>query len=313
PGVGPAGPLLGQKPGADGAVTKTIALGMTPEKRHYITCKPIPPVPVELRLTLIPAGQFVMGDPRGEPDERQPARVRIERPFWMGVLEVSNAQYSVFDAAHDSRCIDMELKDQEHPGYPVNHNDQPVVRVSWREAAAFCKWLSETTGGKFALPTEAQWEWACRAGTSGPLWYGDVQTDFATFANLSDVSMKKFALERFRPRIAANPVPEHAFIPKVETVDDKHQVSAPVGSYKPNAWGLYDMHGNVAEWTCSAYKPYPYTADDGRNDPAAGGKRVARGGSWFDRPCRARSAFRLAYESYQKVFNVGFRVVMEAE
>jgi len=311
--LGVTGPTQDQPPAQDALETLTIPLGMTPERRHHITCKPIPPKAVALKLTLIPAGEFVMGSPAGHADERRLTRVKIDKPFWMGTFEVTNAQYSVFDPTHDSRFIDMELKDQEHPGYPADGPDQPVIRINWQEAVRFCEWLGKKTGMQFSLPTEAQWEWACRAGTSTPLWYGETGADFAAFANLADVQTKKFALERFRPRIAANPAPEHAFIPKVEAVDDKHQIAAPVGSYKPNAWGLYDMHGNVWEWTRSSYRPYPYWDADGRNDGSVRARKVARGGSWFDRPKRARSSFRLSYEPYQKVHNVGFRVVAEAK
>jgi formylglycine-generating enzyme required for sulfatase activity len=109
-----------------------------------------------------------------------------------------------------------------------------------------------------------------------------------------------------------------AFVPRANKVDDGQLITAPVGTYLPNAWGLKDMHGNVAEWTRTSYRPYPYDPADGRNDPAPSprlhmvhkpAKKVVRGGSWRDRPKRARSAFRLAYQPYQRVFNVGFRVI----
>jgi formylglycine-generating enzyme required for sulfatase activity len=290
---------------------KTVPLGMTHEWKDTITCKLSPPVPVELKLAHIPPGEFVIGDAAGDRDAKPMTRVRIDKPFWMATVEVTNAMYSLFDPRHDSRYIDMELKDQEVPGYHADLPDQPVIRVNWQEALAFCEWLSHKTGMRFTLPTEAQWEWACRAGTATPMWFGAVDADFGAFANFADVNVKKFALEGFRPKIAVNPSPYHAFIPKIETVDDKHQIEAPVGFYKPNPWGLYDMHGNVAEWTRSLYKPYPYDEADGRNDLAAPGQRVVRGGSWFDRPKRGTSAFRLPYEAYQKVHNVGFRVVAE--
>ncbi|MGD0900578.1 MAG: SUMF1/EgtB/PvdO family nonheme iron enzyme, partial [Thermoguttaceae bacterium] len=99
--------------------------------------------------------------------------------------------------------------------------------------------------------------------------------------------------------------------PKIAAVDDGACVTAPVGKYVPNAWGLHDMHGNAAEWTRSRYRPYPYRDDGGRNDTAAETERVVRGGSFQDRPHRARSAFRLAYPAWSGVFNVGFRVVCE--
>ena len=84
-----------------------------------------------------------------------------------------------------------------------------------------------------------------------------------------------------------------------------------MGGYAPNPWGLIDMHGNVSEWTRTTFRPYPYTEDDGRSDRSNPGPKVVRGGSWYDRPQRGRSAFRLAYQPYQPAFNVGFRVVME--
>jgi formylglycine-generating enzyme required for sulfatase activity len=85
-----------------------------------------------------------------------------------------------------------------------------------------------------------------------------------------------------------------------------------VGSYRPNAWGLYGMHGNAAEWTRSTYRPYPYREGDGRNEIANEGEKVVRGGSWYDRPKRCRSAFRLSYPEYQRVYNVGFRIVIHS-
>ena len=99
--------------------------------------------------------------------------------------------------------------------------------------------------------------------------------------------------------------------PRVDGVDDGQLVTADVGGYKPNAWGLYDMHGNAREWTRSAYRPYPYKAGDGRETPGEADRIVVRGGSWRDRPKRCRSAFRLSYPSWRKVFDVGFRVVVE--
>ena len=95
--------------------------------------------------------------------------------------------------------------------------------------------------------------------------------------------------------------------------DDHSRVSAIVGTYRPNPWGLCDMHGNVAEWTRSQYRPYPYREDDGRNAIAGDGKRVVRGSSWYDRPKHCRSAVRQPYRSDQPVYDVGFRVVCESE
>jgi hypothetical protein len=95
--------------------------------------------------------------------------------------------------------------------------------------------------------------------------------------------------------------------------DDRAIATSKVGSYKPNHLGLYDMHGNACEWTLTTYEPYPYKADDGRNNPTEQGRKVVRGGSWCDRPKRCRSAFRLSYPAWQRVYNVGFRVISEIE
>jgi len=256
---------------------------------------------VTMDLALIPAGEFVMGEAKGLPDEYPPGRVKIDRPFYMGKLEVTNAQYALFDPAHDSAYISYTNKDQGNRGHAVNKPAQPVVRVSWRQAMAFCRWLSAKTGRAFTLPTEAQWEYACRAGTDTPLAYGGTDADFGKFANLADEALTRYA-RRDSPK----------WHPRDDRFNDGSLVTANVGRYAANAWGLRDMHGNAAEWTRSTYQPYPY-GDDGRDGPSAPGKRVVRGGSWYDRPKRARSAFRLSYEPWQVVYNVGFRVVCQVK
>jgi len=255
-----------------------------------------------MELMLIPAGEFVMGGHNGVADEHPVAKVRIEKPFYMGTFEVTNQQYALFDPSHNSEYISVLNKDQGNRGEAANREQQPVIRVSWNRAMAFCDWLSKRTGRKFTLPTEAQWEYACRAGTNSPLYFGDCNTDFGKFANLADQRVHNLC-RRDSPK----------WIPNVPKVNDGSIISDHVGKYEPNAWGLRDMHGNVAEWTRTAYRPYPYDPGDGREDPKASGARSVRGGSWYDRPKRARSAFRMHYPPWQRVYNVGFRVVMEAE
>jgi len=250
-------------------------------------------------LVHVPAGEFVMGDAEGYPDEQPVSPVRIGRAFWMGKLEVTNEQYALFDPAHDSGYASHLNKDQTERGYPLNRPKQPVVRVSWDEAEAFCKWLSARTGLRFRLPTEAEWEYACRAGTTTPLSYGDADASFAAFANLADAS-----LSRYQRRDSPD------WMLKDARSDDRAIVTADAGSYQANPWGLHDMHGNACEWTASTYAPYP--AGDGRRETGDRGQRkVVRGGSWYDRPYRGRSAFRLSYPAWEKVFNVGLRVVCE--
>jgi len=269
---------------------------------------------VTMRLVRIPAGEFVMGDAAGEPDEQPLARVVIPKPFWMGVCEVSNEQFRRFDSGHDCRYYNKRHALADDQGLPLNDPKQPVVRVSWDEAMAFGRWLSEKTGKKFTLPTEAQWEYACRAGSGTPLFYGGLDDDFSKWANMGD---KAFASGKQQDGKQITGGLEHMVLEGANLsdtrFDDQAVVTTPVGIYQPNAWGLHDMHGNAAEWTRTSYKAYPYRDDDGRNDSTAGGSKVVRGGSFFDRPKRCRSSFRLDYPSWQKIFNVGFRVVCETK
>ncbi len=266
---------------------------------------------VSFEMARIPAGSFVMGDENGFADEFPRSAVTIEKPFWMATTETTNAMYKLFDATHDSRFIDQWHKDHVLPGYPANLPNQPVIRISQARAAEFCAWLSEKTGKKFRLPTEAEWEWAARAGSATSAWYGDGDVDFAKFENLADVKTKLFVVNGVNPQPVANPADWLAYIPRIDNVDDGQMIATDVGSYAPNPWGLYDMLGNVSEWTSSDYKPYPYNAADGRESGSAETKKVARGGSWNDRPKWARSGVRRDYESWQPVHNVGFRVVCE--
>ena len=262
-----------------------------------------------LELVLIPAGEFVMGSTAGQVDERPLSRVRIEQPFWIGTCEVSNQQFARFDAAHDSRVETKNAYQFGIHGYPMNEPEQPVVRLTWKQATAFCRWLSAKTGEPFSLPTEAQWEYACRAGTATPFFYGPAGADFSKFANVADAKMTEFVTNPytvFTP--LANPPKYDDWIPKDSRYNDGSLLTAAPGKYGPNAWGLLDVHGNAAEWTLSTYRPYPYDARDRRDDGKPDGRKVVRGGSWRDRPKRCTSSFRLSFQPWQKVYNVGFRV-----
>jgi formylglycine-generating enzyme required for sulfatase activity/cytochrome c553 len=262
---------------------------------------------LELELVRVPAGTFVMGDKDGDHDEQPLSIVEIARPFWMSKFEITNAMYLLFDPSHDSKYEHKGswMFNEWDLGWDLNGPDQPVVRVSLQEATAFCRWLAEITGLKVSLPTEAQWEWACRAGTDSPLNYGDLDTDFSAVANMADFTMHELvydARNQFSPDL----------IPRDARFDDEELVATNVGNYLPNRWGLHDMHGNVWEWTRSLYQPYPYYSGDGRNDATDFGRKVVRGGSWYDRPKRCRSAFRLSYPAWRKAYNVGFRIVVES-
>ncbi len=267
---------------------------------------------VALNLVRIPAGEFVMGDAAGLADERPACRVRIDRPFWMATCETTNRQFAAFDPSHQSKVEARFAMQFGVRGFYVDGPEQPVVRVSWSDAMAFCEWLSARTGRRFTLPTEAQWEYACRAGTSTPFFFGDTNTDFGPWANLADATLSEYVCHPYQkdrvPLVKSSKYDD--WIPKDSRFNDGGFVSDGVGRYGPNAWGLHDMLGNVWEWTRSDYLPYPYRDDD-RTTLAADVKKSVRGGSWRDRPVLARSASRLAYRTYQPVYNVGFRVVCE--
>lgn len=269
---------------------------------------------VTMELVRVPGGKFVMGASDGGPDETPRAAITV-KPFWMAKYETANRQIRRFLPQHDSRTEDRHGYQFGRLAYDANLPDQPAVRVSWQEAAAFCRWLAETSGLAIALPTEAQWEWACRAGTASAFWFGGFDADYSHCANLADKSLAEFAADTAldsyssaRPMVRPNRYDD--WVPRDDRFNDGGFITQPGGKYQANPWGLHDMHGNAWEWTSSAYQPYPYRDDDGRNKPhLAGMPRVARGGSWYDRPKRCTSSSRLSYPPWQRVFNVGFRVV----
>ncbi|MDO5981121.1 SUMF1/EgtB/PvdO family nonheme iron enzyme [Flavivirga spongiicola] len=269
---------------------------------------------IKIKLKYIPAGSFVMGANHGDVDAYPPSKQVLKKGFWMSEYEISNEQLRALFPTHDSRYQVQFWKDHTTPGYPANNPNQPAVRVSWEEAMTFCEILSDKTGLKISLPTESQWEWAARAGSDSEFWYGDESIDFSEYANLADMQLADMAVTGVDPKPMSknNPLrPYFDYIPRSKVVDDGSMLAVSVGSYKPNPWGLYDMIGNVSEWTRSDYKPYPYKNDDGRNSGNLKVQKAVRGGSWKDRSEKASSFYRKKYASNQKVFNVGFRIIVE--
>ena len=267
---------------------------------------------VTMDLVKVPPGRFAMGSVTETPAEQPMTDVTVGKPFWMGTTEVSLKQYRAFDPKHENDIYDMHYKDQVRPGYDMDVNENfPAIRVSWEMAMEFCKWLSEKTGRKVTLPTEAQWEWAARAGTGSDLFFGDSKSNFAEFANLADIKIAELAVRGVDPKPIRNPNKYMDYVPNVENVNDGVLHLAEVDKYSPNPFGLKNIIGNVAEWTRSAYQPYPYDDSDGRNDTSVVVKRAVRGGSWHERPKRATSSWRWRYPQWQRVYNVGFRVIIE--
>lgn len=270
-----------------------------------------------LSLVRIPAGRFVMGSRDGQPDESPQAPVEIKEPFWMSISEITNEQLQRYLPDHDSgHYTKRHLDRTDDRGIVLGDPSQPALKVSWKEATGFCRWLSECTGLEVSLPTEAQWEYACRAGRATPFHYGGLDDDFSPFENMADRTFATLGAtgKSVTGKFEIEPGVDFLVAEGVDLADRRFDdggcVTMPPGSRRPNAFGLCDMHGNVAEWTLSLYRPYPYDEQDGRNDLSAPGQRVVRGGSFLDRPERCRSAARYGYPAWQKVHNVGFRVVV---
>ena len=267
---------------------------------------------VKIAFVRVPAGKFVMGSNNGYPDQAPEFKADVKSGFWMSEKELTNAQYNALVPDHDSRIYAQFWKDHTTPGYPANKPDQPVIRVSYEEAVDYCNMLSEKTGLKVTLPTEVQWEWACRGGSDQPFWYGGMDANFGSYENLADVQLEKMAVTGIDPQPMAKDnlwFPYYNYLPKVETVNDGMMIPTDEYSYKPNPFGLVNMHGNLQEWTRSMYAPYPYNE---KSQAAASTRQVvARGGSWLDRPQDATATARRVYLPWQKVNNVGVRLVIE--
>ena len=287
----------------------TIAKSMLAKEQE--TKKSIELAPgIVMNFVRIPAGKFVMGSNKGHSDYSPANKQEVKKAFWMAEIEVSNEQFRTIFPDHNSRFVNQLWKDHVHQGYPANNPEQPAIRVSWEEAMAFCEKLSEKTGLKVTLPTEMQWEWACRAGSESDFWYGALNTDFAAYENMGDKQLNKLAVRGVNPQPMSPGDPWYKYYtyqPKDNNVDDGNMLMVKGGGYQANPWGLYDMQGNIAEWTRSDYLPYPY------NEKAQGNgtEKVVRGGSWTDHPKTSTAYYRKSYLPWQKVHNVGFRVIIE--
>ncbi len=218
----------------------------------------------------VPGGEFMMGSSEGSSDEKPVHKVHLDG-FWMGKYEVTNGQYRQYKSSHDSKS---------YKGVSLNGDRQPAVYVSWDDTQGFIKWLNKKTGNTFALPTEAQWEYACRAGSTTQRFWGDSPDRACKYANVADQAAK----QKYNPLTVHN-------------CNDGFPFSAPVGSFQPNNFGLYDMLGNAWEWCEDIYAGDAYRKH-GSNNPIyaqSGSYRVFRGGSWRGRPAHVRCASRLSY------------------
>ena len=229
------------------------------------------------------------------------------KPFLLAETEITVAQYRAFDPSFDNGVYDMHYKDQVKRGYYMNDDpvfgmpgavNFPAVRISHEKAVAFCRWLSAKTGREVRLPTEAEWLWAARAGASTPFAWGGVNDDFGPFANLADVTRRELAVDGINPKPIPNPPADLDWELKDVRFDDGVLHLAQAGSYRPNAWGLKDMFGNVAEWTST-----DVAFADGVQ------RKIVCGGSFNDRQHRA--LMRWGYPAWMRPFDVGFRVACD--
>ena len=239
---------------------------------------------VTLEMVEIPSGTFMMGSP-----ENEKSRIKDESPqhqvtvssFYMGKYQVTQKQWQVI--------MENENKPSYYQYYPLN----PVESVWLESAVEFCEKLSQATGKEYKLPSEAQWEYACRAGTTTPFHFGEtITSDLANF--------------------------RCSYTYANESEGEYRQITTQVGSFFPNAFGLYDMHGNVWEWCEDKYHSYQDAPNDGSaylledNYSSYGNNCVIRGNSWFSEPDLCRSAHRYSTIRPYQDLNIGFRIVCVA-
>jgi formylglycine-generating enzyme required for sulfatase activity len=220
---------------------------------------------IGIKLALIPPGRFTLG-PNGST-----YRVTLAKPYYLGTTEITLGQYRRWKSNHTVAGAAAEF----------NADDRPAAMMSWEDANAFCRWLSDQpdekrAGRVYALPTEAQWEWAARAGTATTRYFGDTDKEQLQYSWFNHTY---------------TPNPKH---------EEKGRGRQPVGKLKPNAWGLYDMLGNVWEW-----------CGDRRTDEATGETRdpVMRGGSWRSGAFHCTAVAHDPGDPKMKADNIGFRVV----
>jgi sulfatase modifying factor 1 len=242
---------------------------------------------IGMKLVRIEPGRFWMG--LTEPQMRQLRylnqrghAVTLTRPYYLGAFEVTNREYELFDPAHAAK----------RPKYQrgADGDEHPVEGITWQQAQKFCRWLSQKEGRLYRLPTEAEWEYACKAGTTTRTYWGDNVWD----RNKANVGGLKSNTETWW--------------------EDGWKYSAPVGCYPPNAWGLYDMIGNAREWVNDWYADYTSEpAVDPQGPPNVGHFRVIKGVGWSTRTRHITSSARDGDDPADLHDVVGFRVLCEAE
>ncbi|MBD2151142.1 formylglycine-generating enzyme family protein [Pseudanabaena sp. FACHB-1277] len=253
-----------------------------------------------LKMVAIPQGSFIMGSPETEPDRRTsefPQHSVTLQSFFMGMFPVTQAQWR----AVATQLPQINIKLNPEPSRFQGDENRPVEQVSWFEAVEFCDRLSVKTGREYRLPTEAEWEYACRAGTTTPFHFGEtISTDLANYRGTDDEDFKWSGSWRGSKGIY------------------RQETTATTYFKTANAFGLFDMHGNVLEWCLDtwhdSYSEKPEELKKSGNIPWVSGdeskeNRLLRGGSWLYDPRNCRSAYRFYFHPGGRGSNVGFRIV----
>ncbi len=260
------------------------------------------------KLTVVPAGEYTMGSPAseaGRSDNEAQHRIRIGYPLAVGTYDVTKAEFAAFVAETsydvkgdgcnvlvDRKFVTSADHDWQKPGFDQTDND-PVVCVDWNAAKAYANWLSQKTGHTYRLLSETEWEYAARAGATTARFWGENADDGCPYANVADQTAKA----KYSDLIVAN-------------CSDGYVFTAPVGSLKPNAFGLYDMLGNVWQWgeDCWAGNSAALPADGSPLETAGCHERVERGASWGDPPSGIRSSRRYGHSVSVRDSLHGFRI-----
>ncbi len=232
---------------------------------------------VDMTFAWIAPGTFLMGSPMGEPgreDFETLHEVKLPQGFYLGIHAVTQAQWQVVMG--------------DNPSLSKGEN-RPVEQVSWNECQEFCAKLSERDGKRYGLPSEAEWEHACRAGTTTPFHFGDT--------------------------ISTRQANYNCNYPVNDGTGEYRRQTTSVGSFSPNAWGLFDMHGNVSEWCQDEYRPYeePQNKDTLETKNVGEIIRVLRGGSWFCGARSCRAAHRTSYGQSWRLDLNGFRAAFRLD
>lgn len=245
-----------------------------------------------MEFVYIKGGCYKMGSPVNESGRyanESPVHEVCVDGFYMAKYEVTNAQYRLFKQNHHVR---------KYRGESLDADNLPAVLVRWSEAQKYIQWLNEKSQKSYRLPTEAEWEYAARGGTTTARYWGDDPDMACSYANVHDITGKKQNIKFLFPN---------------HNCDDGYAGMSPVGSFKPNAFGLYDMIGDVWDWCSDWFDENYYSVSPRMNPqgPSSGKLRVCRGGGWRSEPNLARSAAR-GYDAPGRFSNrIGFRLVID--